>query len=159
MYVLGSGPGSTGERARIKLNIGYGTVSLYIWRTVDLLASMAGEYVQWPLEEVRRQQRIARIDKVFGNCVGYLDGSEIALRDKPKNDHEAYFSRKKIYGFNLQVIDCSCESLNSSSTANVERQSLTLKDALFMHMLVIPPALMIPPHTKRLQFTKNEVAL
>ena len=103
LYILGSGPGSTGERARIKLNIGYGTVSLYLWRTVNLLASMASEYVQWPSEEVRRQQRITRVDNIFGNCIGYLDGSEIALRDKPKNDHEAYFSRKKVYGFNLQV--------------------------------------------------------
>ena len=64
---------------------------------------MASNYIQWPSKEVRHQQRVSRIDVVFGNCIGYLDGSEIALRDKPKYDHEAYFSRKKVYGFNLQV--------------------------------------------------------
>ena len=41
LYILGAGPGSTAERARIKLNIGYGTVFLYVSRTVNLLASMA----------------------------------------------------------------------------------------------------------------------
>ena len=34
----------------------------------------------------------------------YLDGSEIRLRDRPMKDPGAYFSRKKIYGFNLQAI-------------------------------------------------------
>ena len=105
LYVLGSGPGSTAERARVHLNIGHGTVSLYVWRTINLLASMAREFIRWPPEEVRRRQHISQVDEVFCNCVGYLDGSEIVLRDRPKNDHEAYFSRKKIYGFNLQVIN------------------------------------------------------
>ena len=103
LYIPGAGPGSTAERTRIKLNIGYGTVSLYVSRTVNLLASMASKYIQWPSKEVRHQQRVSRIDEDFGNCIGYLDGSEIALRDKPKHDHEAYFSRKKVYGFHLQV--------------------------------------------------------
>ena len=97
LYILGAGPGSTAERTRIKLNIGHSTVSLYVSRTVNLLASMASKYIQWPSKEVRHQQRVARIDEVFGNCIGYIDGSEIALRDKPKHDHEAYFSRKKVY--------------------------------------------------------------
>ena len=40
----------------------------------------------------------------FSGCVGFLDGSEIPLQSKPKYDHETYFLRKKIYGFNLQAI-------------------------------------------------------
>ena len=103
LYLQGAGPGSTAERIRIKLNIGHGTISLYVSRTVNLLASMAFQYIQWPSKEVRQQQRAARIDEVFGNYIGYINGSEIALRDKPKHDHEAYLSRKKLYGFNLQV--------------------------------------------------------
>jgi hypothetical protein len=38
LYILGS-PGITPERARTKLNIGKGTIKLYLWRTVNLLAS------------------------------------------------------------------------------------------------------------------------
>ena len=77
-----------------KLNIGFGTVLLYVSRTVNLLASMASGYIQWPSEEVRRQQRIARIDEGFGNCTGYIDGSVIALRDKPTNDNHVTSSWK-----------------------------------------------------------------
>ena len=65
---------------------------------------LSREYVRWPAAELRRQQQAQRLDDVFGNCVGYLDGSEIRLRDRPMKDPEAYFSRKKIYGFNLQAI-------------------------------------------------------
>ena len=101
---LGAGPGSTAEQTCIKLNNGHGTVSLYVSRTVNLLAFMASKYIQWPSKEVRDQQWVARIDEIFGNCIRYIDGSEISSRDKPKHDHEAYFSRKKVYGFNLQVM-------------------------------------------------------
>jgi hypothetical protein len=103
LYVLGSA-GASLERTRMKLNIGKGTIQAYLWRTVDLLASLSREYVRWPAAELRRQQRAQQLDNVFGNCVGYLDGSEILLRDRPMKDPEAYFSRKKTYGFNLQAI-------------------------------------------------------
>ena len=102
-YILGSGPGTTAERVRIKLNVGYVTVLFNVLRPVNLLASMASNYIQWPSKEVRHQQRVSWIEEVFGNCIGYIDDSEIALWHKPKHDHEAYFSRKKVYGFNLQV--------------------------------------------------------
>jgi hypothetical protein len=105
LYVLGSA-GGTFERIRMKLNIGKGTIQTYLIRTMNLLASLSHEYVCWPAAELRHrlQQQAQRHDEVFANCVGYLDGSEIRLRDRPMKDPEAYFSRKKIYGFNLQGI-------------------------------------------------------
>ena len=45
LYILGAGPGSTAERTRIKLNIGYGTAPLYVSRTVNLLASLASKHI------------------------------------------------------------------------------------------------------------------
>ena len=86
------------------LNIGKRTIQSYLWRTVNLLATMSREYVQWPTAELRSQQRAQQHDDIFGNCVGYLDGSEIPFGDRPLKDPEAYFSRKKVYGFNLQAI-------------------------------------------------------
>jgi DDE superfamily endonuclease len=90
----------------MKLNIGKGTIQTYLFRTVNLLASLSHEYVCWPAAELRHrlQQQAQRHNEVFANCVGYLDGSEIRLRYRPMKDPEAYFSRKKIYGFNLQGI-------------------------------------------------------
>ena len=76
LYIRGAGSGSTAGQIRIKLNIRYGMVSLCVSRTVNLLASMACKYIQWPLKDVRQQQLVARIDEVFGNCIGYIDGSK-----------------------------------------------------------------------------------
>ena len=46
LYVLGGG--TTGEKTRIVLNIGYGTVWLYTWRTTELLYKLVPDYIQWP---------------------------------------------------------------------------------------------------------------
>ena len=86
----------------MKLNIGKGTIQLYLWRTIKLLASLVNKYICWPAANMRKTDAQPR--EVFANCVGFLDGSEIILRYRPLNDPEAYFSRKKIYGFNLQAI-------------------------------------------------------
>jgi hypothetical protein len=83
LYILGS-PGTTLERARTKLNIGKGTLNTHLWRTVNFLASLASDYIRWPSSEERRQQRAERLgETAFYNCVGYLDGSEIPLRERP----------------------------------------------------------------------------
>lgn len=101
LYTLGSPAGNL-ERICMKLNIGKGTVYTYVWRTINLLASLKGEFIQWPSSEVRHQQQAD--DGVFKDCVGYIDGSEIPLQYSPIKDSGAYFSRKKIYGFNLQAV-------------------------------------------------------
>ena len=41
---------------------------------------------------------------MFSRCIGFLYGTNIVLRNQPIIDSEAYFSRKKNYGLNLQAI-------------------------------------------------------
>ena len=86
----------------MKLNIGKGTVHTYVWCTINLLISLKDEFVQWPSSQVWCQQQTD--DGVFKDCVDYIDGSEIPLQYSLIKDSEAYFSRKKIYGFNLQAV-------------------------------------------------------
>ena len=92
----------TGEKSRMLLNVGYGSIWAYTWRTIDLLARISGDHIQWP--EPGSASRTAATHPIFRRCIGFLDGSNIVLRDRPKIDPEAYFSRKKNYGFNLQAI-------------------------------------------------------
>ena len=99
LYVLGGG--QTFTKSRITLNIGYGTVWKFTWRLINLLVKLVGEYIQWP---PAAQRVIDNQHRMFRRCVGFLDGSNIVLRDKPMVDPKAYFSRKKNYGFNLQAI-------------------------------------------------------
>ncbi|RPB25310.1 hypothetical protein L211DRAFT_771240, partial [Terfezia boudieri ATCC MYA-4762] len=109
LYVLG-GQGGGGQRSRITLDIGYGTVQSYLWRLLRVLSSIQGRYIQWPSANARRESRVARLEEggisttIFEKCIGFLDGSIIVLQYKPSVDPEAYFSRKKNYGFNLQAI-------------------------------------------------------
>ena len=97
--ILGGASG-TAENSRSTLNIGYGTTWKYTWLTINLLASLIAEYVRWPAQLARRADN----HRFFRRCIGFLDGSNVVLRDKPMDDPEAYFSTKKPYGFNIQAI-------------------------------------------------------
>ena len=97
LYILGGA--GTGERARIALNIGYGTVWTYTWRTAELLYKLIPDYIRWP-----QHPRDSHGHRIFRDCIGFLDGSDIVLRYKPMIKWHDYFSRKKHYGFNLQAI-------------------------------------------------------
>ena len=98
LYVLGGG--TTMSKSRVTMNVSQGSTWKYAWRTITLLARLLGEYVRWPAKGTTRYGD----HDVFRRCIGFLDGSNIILRDRPLNDPEAYFSRKKNYGFNLQAI-------------------------------------------------------
>ena len=84
------------------INLQSGTVSLYIWRTIKILVKLLPVYIRWPTAQQRLE--IDPPTRVFRHCIGFLDGSEVALRYKPMVDPEAYYSRKGFYGFNLQAI-------------------------------------------------------
>ena len=111
LYCLGAEGGGV-ERHRISLNISYGSTRVYLWRLIEVLCILAPDVIRWPTPALRRENAIARermgfnsiAAEVFNDCIGYVDGSVIILRDKPLVDHQAYFSRKKEYGFNLQAV-------------------------------------------------------
>jgi len=119
LYILGGGGGAT-ERSPITVNIDHDTVWTYTWRTIDLLASLMRRYIRWPQRS--REHPTESGHRVFRRCIGFLDGSHIVLRDKPMVDPEAYLSRKKTYGFNLQAI-CNWKGrfiwVQVGNTANV----------------------------------------
>ncbi|KAL7745028.1 hypothetical protein ACLKA6_007290 [Drosophila palustris] len=51
-----------------------------------------------------RQQLVERTFEELPHCLGYIDGSEIKLFEKPAKCHEVYFSRQRIYSVKLQVV-------------------------------------------------------
>ena len=104
LHVL-SDKGSSTERHRIHMDLGRGSVMNFVNRTITVLDSLFSSVVKWPIAEERRAARLKRKGngELFYQTVGFLDGSEIVLREKPQNNHEYYFSRKKNYGFNLTV--------------------------------------------------------
>ena len=93
------GGGMTMSKSRVTMNIAQGTTWKYAWRTITLLARLLGDYVRWPIRGTRHGNH-----DIFRHCIGFLDGSNIVLRDRPMLDPEAYLSRNQNYGFNLQAI-------------------------------------------------------
>lgn len=65
------------ERSGVHLNLGKGTIDLYLWRTIHLLVKLLPEYVRWPSKQQRLQ--IEPPILIFQRCVSFLNGSNIGL--------------------------------------------------------------------------------
>ena len=99
LYMLGA-EGATTATSQVQLGIGHGTIWIYTWRTIELLSRLLPSHAMWPSPVERYSQH-----PVFQGCIGFLDGSNIKLRYKLKNDLQSYHnSHKDIYRYNLQAI-------------------------------------------------------
>jgi len=136
--------GSTGERTRLALNIGKGVVLAYTWRTVNLLARLVPTYIRWPHSA---EHPVQSGHRVFSRCIGFQDGTNIVLRNKPIIDPEAYFSRKKNYGFNLQAI-CDWEGrfILCHVICFLRSSHLSMLPSALTQILTIPYATVLRRH-------------
>ena len=82
LYVLGAEGGGV-ERHRVSLNVGHGTVILYLRRTIAALQYLRSTAIEWPKQTLREQRRLQEdmIGKTFKDCIGFLDGTSIILRN------------------------------------------------------------------------------
>jgi hypothetical protein len=105
-------PGS-GVRIASHFGVSESTIFLCIKRVILALLRLWKSYIQWPkpgsAEYKRLRGAIADRSPYFEGCVGFVDGSEIILRDKLLLDGESFFSRKSNYSINLQAV-CDHES-------------------------------------------------
>lgn len=60
-------------------------------------------FICW-LDVNERKNLVAETFHELPHCVGYVDGTEIKLAEKPSEDPEAYFSRKHVYSLKVQAI-------------------------------------------------------
>ena len=102
LYMLGAQGGGN----KVTLNIGRGTISLYLWRAITVLTNLVSHYIRWPSIQQRAQFANKRMEsgETLHQCVGFLDGTIIVFQEKPKINAEAYYSWKKNYGLNLQAV-------------------------------------------------------
>jgi len=107
---LGSfGGGASIARLQTLFGLSAGTVVAYTERVVQALIDMAQEWVAWPDRRRRRELGIVMEEEGFPGCVGFVDGTGLALSQKPTLDGEAYFDRKKRLG---STSSCSlCNSI------------------------------------------------
>lgn len=105
MYRLGSnGTGASIAKIASLFGVGDGgTIDKVTWRVFRCILALEDDYVKWPSDQ-EKAEIILETSHELPHCIGYLDGTEIPLQDKPMEDHVSYYSRKKQYSIKAQVV-------------------------------------------------------
>lgn len=76
-------------------------------RVLTAIDERCSQYIQWPSEPRREEISTVMSLEGFPGCVGFVDGTNIPLYQRPGLDGETFFDRKKRYSLNCQVVvDC-----------------------------------------------------
>ncbi|POW13723.1 hypothetical protein PSHT_07659 [Puccinia striiformis] len=106
---LGSnGNGSAVYQLKNLFQVGYGTVDLYTRRVIKAIYELRSSLISWPTKCERIESSQVMQDKGLLGCVGFVDGTLIALSQKPPIDGNHYFDWKKRLDFRLS--NCSVKS-------------------------------------------------
>src|SRR5688572_24257656 len=65
--------------------------------------SLSNRFLCWPNSAERGQIRY-HMEESLPGCIGFIDGSQIPLEEKPVDDPESYFNRNKRYAIQLQCV-------------------------------------------------------
>jgi len=87
--------------------VSHSTVDLYVQRVNTALLSLQKQYIQWPKPKTPAYDYTTRMHHLkygFPDCLGFIDGSTIAVGTKPETNGERYFTRKKDYALNATII-------------------------------------------------------
>nr|XP_024219985.1 putative nuclease HARBI1 [Halyomorpha halys] len=60
-------------------------------------------FIFW-LSEAKRNKTISSTLDELPHCIGYVDGTEIALAEKPSIDPDSYYSRKQQFSLKAQIV-------------------------------------------------------
>nr|CAI5844142.1 unnamed protein product [Callosobruchus analis] len=71
-------------------------------RVTRFLSNLSPEVIQWPSNEQKIAIEQSFREKHFPGVIGVVDGSHIRI-DKPNNDPESYFNRKKFHSIQVQI--------------------------------------------------------
>ncbi|ODM87084.1 putative nuclease HARBI1 [Orchesella cincta] len=105
LYRLGTyGNGSSVTNVSTKFGISIGAVVKYTDRVIDAITSLSKRYIYWPgpseRQDLGRQMALQCLPK----CIGFVDGTDIVFDEAPHDDKELYWSRKKKYCIQAQII-------------------------------------------------------
>lgn len=89
------------QQVASKFGISEGSVVNFTNRVIEFLCSLMRDWVCWPDAEERRK---LGTDSELKGCLGYVDGTDIPLAEAPSENKEVYWSRKKKYCLQAQII-------------------------------------------------------
>lgn len=103
LYRLGSSGGAA-SIAKIAFLFGLGdggTIQNFTNRIVSAILKLKNRYIFWPGEERKFIEKATYHEMPF--CIGYVDGTEVRLAEKPYIDSDSYLSRKQQYSIKAQL--------------------------------------------------------
>lgn len=105
LYRLGSyGEGATIAKIASLFGVGDGgTIMKITKRVFTAICRLQKKYLYWP-DIKERKEIVSKTSHELPFCIGYVDGTEIRLAEKPTTDSESYFTRKHQYALKLQVV-------------------------------------------------------
>lgn len=105
LYRLGCcGEGSSIGKVAKFFGVGDGgTIATITRRVFKAILRLKNKFLYWP-DKKERSEIIAKTAFELPQCIGYVDGCEIKLAEKPTEDPECYFSRKQQYSIKLQAV-------------------------------------------------------
>ncbi|XP_067633653.1 putative nuclease HARBI1 isoform X1 [Eurosta solidaginis] len=105
LYRLGSsGEGATISKIASLFGVSDGgAIQNMTNRIFQAILKVRQQFVYWP-DSAERQSLVAETFDELPHCIGYVDGTEIKLAEKPLDDPEAYFFRKHVYSLKAQAV-------------------------------------------------------
>lgn len=105
LYRLGSS-GEASSIAKIAFLFGLGdggTIQNFVARVFSAILKLQNRFIFWPGENERKTIEKATYHEM-PFCIGYVDGTEVRLAEKPFIDSDSYLSRKQQYSIKAQII-------------------------------------------------------
>lgn len=107
-YLITVGHDGDGQCSRIiagDIQVGEGTVSLYVHRVIKAMLNVTSQFIQWPSPEKRKQDSAQTLQDAGFYSFGIIDGTHVYFSQAPAVDANNFYTRKKgLYGMNVQLV-------------------------------------------------------
>ena len=107
-YLVTVGHDGDGQCSRIiagDIQVGEGTVSLYVHRVIKAMLNVKSQFIQWPSPEKRKQDSAQTLQDAGFYSFGIIDGTHVYFSQAPSIDANNFYTRKKgLYGMNVQLV-------------------------------------------------------
>lgn len=80
-----------------------GTVQNITKRVFSVILKLTKRFIFWPNDD-ERKALVCETFNELPHCIGYVDGTELRLAEKPCEDPDSYLSRKQQYAIKAQII-------------------------------------------------------
>lgn len=87
-----------------KFNLSEGCIVNYTDRVITSLIKLSPTLIFWPKTNERRKIGDEMAKNLLPKCIGFVDGTDVIFSQAPVDNKEVYWSRKKHYCLQVQIV-------------------------------------------------------